>query len=119
MKKIISLSLILIMLLSFASCGLSKETVIGVWTGSYEYNGNSFELTISVYESGSFSKESIKNSSETKTVKGNWKIEGNDLLLTHYDDPIAVSSTSRYNYNNGSLVGELGGGSSYQLKKIE
>ena len=62
MTKIISVCLVVLTLMMvFVSCGLSAADVAGSYYCKYTYNGNEFEVTITLDEDMNYTKNTIKN----------------------------------------------------------
>lgn len=107
MKKIVSLALVLMMILTctvaFASCNNNKE-VAGVYemvsiTGTITQNGQVQQLSTDLYEyyritlneDGTAKIESkAPNSSQKLSEDGTWELDGEELLLTSAPQGISV-----------------------------
>ena len=102
LKSIAIISLVVIICLSFAACGskLTKQKAVGVWHGTYEYNGNDFEVTFSLEANGDFERITLKNGDLYKTTTGYYEIKGNKLEM-HTDGEDGVTP---YKYNGKALV---------------
>ena len=44
MKSLVTVALLLALCLSLVACSVSKEDVVGTWTGTYEISGRRVEL---------------------------------------------------------------------------
>ena len=54
MKSFVAVALLLALCLSLVACSVSKEDVVGTWTGSWTYNGNSYVEAIVLSENGTY-----------------------------------------------------------------
>ncbi len=99
----ISLCLVIVLLIGIlAACGISKDELVGSWTGTYTYNGNRFDVAIVFKSSGSYSKATMKNGTLSSTETGDWEIKGGKVIL--YSDAATYHGVSTtYNYKGGKL----------------
>ena len=105
MKKIISaLLLICILTLSLASCGVSKDKLIGMWRGEWEYNGNDIISVFELKEDGTYTEITFKRSAHatdysiSSTENGTYEIKGKKVRLSD-----APGSATEFTYKNGKL----------------
>ncbi len=102
--RIVSLCLLATMLLGIlCGCNVSEDNVIGTWTGSYTFNGNSYTVCTIIDASGAYSKVTVKNGLSYTSETGDWEIKGSKIYL--YDDSSAVhhGEATVYTYSNGQL----------------
>ena len=102
MKRAIVILLVLVMVLSLAACAGSKTTsgdFIGVWSGSYEWEGDNYNKSIEFERDGTYSSVLYKNNSLVKTEKGTYTIDGSKVVLK---DNSGGSTT--YKYSDGKLT---------------
>lgn len=103
MKKIISVSLVLVILLFLAACGSSKLTsgdLIGTWSGSWEFNGNNINSSIEFQRDGTLVKVSYINNEMSKLETETYIIDGNKVVI-NWDNP---PSTTTYKFKDGRLT---------------
>lgn len=101
MKKMISLVLVLALCLSLVACGISEEELAGTWTGSWTYNGNSFDRTLIFDDDGNYESIMYKNGELYKTESGTYEISGNNVDLHPGGDE---GQTTPYKVKGGKLV---------------
>ena len=53
--------LITLMAVSFLISGCSKPNVVGTWISSWSYEGNQYDVTLSINSDGKYSKSTVKN----------------------------------------------------------
>lgn len=101
MKKTISLILALVLCLCLSLCACSKnniaEEVVGVWTGTYVYQGDryfyngieinpgdNYKMTINIFKGGAVEiiNDSTENDHET-TYTGTWEISDDVLVIAY------------------------------------
>ncbi|MBO5859980.1 MAG: hypothetical protein J6R20_09440, partial [Clostridia bacterium] len=80
---------------------ISRKEAIGTWSGSYEYDGNSFSATFVLEEDGDYAYLSYKNGSYNKTEGGTWECKGGKVIL-HEEGNRNISS--EYTYKDNALV---------------
>ena len=101
MTKIISVCLVILTLMMvFVSCGLSAADVAGSYYCKYTYNGNEFEVTITLDEDMNYTKNTIKNGIHSTAV-GKYEIGDNEISLIS-----SVDSSAKiiYTYSDGVLT---------------
>lgn len=106
LRSILALILALGLLLSLAACGGKKKdtpsgSFAGVWTGSWEYNGNSFTESITLSDDSTYTSVLYKNGEVYRSESGTY--EYSDELLELHPQGIESQSTV-YTYKNGKLV---------------
>ena len=103
MKKIIALGLTLVMVLSLAACGskLASGDLIGIWSGSWEYDGKDINCSIEFDRDGTYANVVYQNNSVASKEKGTYTIDGNKVIL--YENGNKGISTT-YQYKNGKLT---------------
>lgn len=101
MKKLVSLLMVCIMVLSMTGCSVAKEEVVGTWTGSWVYNGNSYTEAIVLSEDNTYATAMYKNGEYYKAEVGTYEIDGRSVDL-HPDGN--EGTTTPYDYKGGKLV---------------
>ena len=104
MRKIrlfIAAILICAVCLSLCACGLKKSDAVGVWSGTYTYNGNQFSCGFVLDQDGSYAKITYKNGSLSSSETGTYEVKGGKVIL-HKDGKSGVST--EYKYKGGNLV---------------
>ena len=99
--KIVSACLIVLSLMMvFVSCGLSAADVAGSYYCEYTYNGNNFEVTITLDTDMYYTKKTVENGIHSTAV-GKYEIGDNTISLIS-----SVDSGARiiYTYSNGVLT---------------
>lgn len=90
MKKTRIVSCILICLIIsmvFVGCGATKEDAIGLWKGSYDYNGNQIDRTMIVNADGSYEETVYYNGSFGRAGTGTWEVKNGKLVLKESGKP--------------------------------
>lgn len=100
MKKAVALLLALVMVLALCGCGLSSGDLVGVWNGSWEYNGNMINEIIAFESNGHYEKAVYINGNPYSTESSTYEIKGNKLILHKNDD----TGYTEYKYHNGKLT---------------
>lgn len=92
-----------------AVSGLEEDDVVGMWSGSYSYNGNSYSVAFELKENGRYSKATFKNGRMHDFEVGDWDVKGGSVYL--YDDSSVTyhGSYMKYSY----FFGQLGNNSHY------
>jgi len=101
MKSLVAVALLLALCLSLVACSVSKEDVVGTWTGSWTYNGNSYVEAIVLSENGTYASAMYKNGSYYKTETGTYEISGRRVELHPNGEK---GHTTPYEYKGGKLV---------------
>lgn len=107
MKKVlkaISLCTVLVMLLSLlAGCSVSKDDLVGTWTGSWEYNGKKITSAIVFKADGTYGMSTLSGWDVSSSEAGEYEIKGNKVIL--YDSSSAVyhGNYMELTYRNGKL----------------
>ena len=98
---IIALSFILI---TFSSCSVSQEDIIGTWKGEWVYNGDRYSGTIVIEWSGYFTQIVYKNGIINSYVTGDYEIDGRTIRL--FDDSCIVhhGDAQLFKLQNGKLT---------------
>ncbi len=95
---------VVVFLITFiaVSC-LEKNDVVGVWTGSYTYNGNSYTVSISLKENGDYAKLMYKNGYYYSFETGDYEVSGNSIRL--YDSSALTyhGVSTKYSYFFGRI----------------
>jgi major membrane immunogen (membrane-anchored lipoprotein) len=100
-KFLVVAILICSMCFSLVACGLSQEDAIGIWSGSYEYNGNQFTQTFALADDGTYVKVTVKNGEISSSEDGTYELKGGTVVL-HEDGNTGIST--KYKYKGGNLV---------------
>lgn len=87
MKKIFSLLLLSVMVVSLVACGgkTDSNNYAGTWvseTWTNEHTGISSDIILYLYDDGTFKKETTNSNNEYKEVHGEWEIENSEIILT-------------------------------------
>ena len=109
-KTIVCVLLCFIISMILIGCGATKENVVGGWKGSYEYEGNTFDITLTISSNNNYEKVRLKNGTLDIEI-GTWEIENGKLYLCEN----GKSSRSEYSLSSGTLKN----GDSIRLKKAE
>lgn len=99
MKRAISFILAVMMCLSLCACGseLTSGDLIGVWSGSWEYDGNQFNKSIEFNRDGSFIAATYKNNTLSTVEEGTYTIDGREVICD-LNGPRII-----YKYSGGKL----------------
>ena len=100
MKKVVSVLMLVVMALSMIGCSVSKEEVIGTWSGSWVYNGNSYSSAFVLAEDNTYASATYKNGSFYETEVGTYEIDGGSVDL-HPDGNTGI--TRSYDFKGGKL----------------
>lgn len=100
MRMIVAFALVLSMCLCLTACGVSKDDVVGTWTGTWTYNGNSFAKAFVLSETGTYASTTLKNGAQHKVEMGTYEINGNKVEL----HPENEMGTTVYKFKNGTLI---------------
>lgn len=102
-KRICMLSIVITILIITAllnGCGsVSSGDLIGIWSGSWEYEGKQINSSIQFERDGSYVQITYTDGNLSSTEDGTYTIEGKKVLLIDNQ----YGSTSPYNYSNGKL----------------
>ena len=104
MKKIkimILVALVCLICISLCACGISKEDAVGLWSGTYVYEGNQFACAFVLTEGGDYYKETFKNGSLSSSEIGTYEVKNGKVIL-HEDGNMGIST--EYKYSGGKLV---------------
>ena len=96
-KNIISIVLAFALCFGLCAC-VSENSVTGIWTDSYIYNGSSFDVTLILEEDGSYSYLSYKDGAVSRAMEGIWETTGGEVCL--YTETGSID----YKYTGGALV---------------
>ena len=97
LKFTIALLLIILML---NGCGsIASGDLIGVWSGSWEYEGKQINSSIQFERNGDYEQVTYTDGSLSSTEDGTYTIEGNKVILKDNQ----FGSTSPYTYSGGKL----------------
>lgn len=100
MRMAVAVLLALTLCLALTACGVSKDDVVGTWTGTWTYNGNSFAKAFVLSENGTYASTTLKNGAYHETQTGTYAISGNKVEL----HPENEAGTTVYKYKNGTLI---------------
>lgn len=100
-KALVAVVMICAICLSLCACGVVEKTFVGTWSGSYEYNGNTFAKAFVLDEDGNYTEVTMKNGSLYDTESGTYEVKGIKLLL-HEDGNTGTSTP--YSIRLGKLV---------------
>ena len=100
-KRLIAAVLICALCFVLDSCGIKEDEAVGTWSGTYEYNGNSFSVAFVLGADGEYAQVTYKNGSLSSTEDGTWEIDGGKVVL-HEDGNTGTSTV--YKYRDGALV---------------
>ena len=92
--------LITLMAVSFLISGCSKPNVVGTWISSWSYEGNQYDVTLSINSDGKYSESTVKNGLFHKGESGSWKLEGKEVVC----DPDYEIGEVHYKYSGGKLI---------------
>ena len=92
--------LITIIAVSFLISGCGKPNVVGTWISSWSYEGNQYDVTLSIDSDGEFSESMVKNGVFYKGDSGSWKLEGKEVVCNS-DYEIGEI---HYKYSGGKLI---------------
>lgn len=99
-KSFVTVAVLLAICLSLVACSLSRKDVVGTWTASWTYNGNSIQKTIVIREDGTYTSTIYRNSKHYETETGTYSIDGKELNLHPNGDK---GQSTPYDYKNGKL----------------
>lgn len=108
MKKGIVLILALIMILSLAACGSSKSSIeesggiVGVWNGSWEYEGNNYNESVEFMRDGTYDCIRYENNKKIRTEKGTYTVDGSKVVLKDNS-----GGKRTWEYRNGTLKSNI------------
>ena len=75
---------VLVLSIVFMICGCGKtiksDDLVGVWIGSWEYNGNHIEMGIQFDSDGTYGKISYSNGSVADVEEGTYEIKGSKVI---------------------------------------
>lgn len=80
--------------------GISKEDAVGTWSSTYEYGGNTIDVSLVLDMYGEYTKATYQNGTLRSTEEGIWEIDAGKVVL-HKDGNTSVSFV--YFYRNGAL----------------
>ena len=104
MKKILSLSLVLIMA-AMLFCGsafaATEQDLFGIWNGSWQYNGKSVSETIVFETNGHYLEAQYVNGEVAYSEAGIYEIEDNTVSLYQIGGQNFVT---KYEYTKDSLI---------------
>ena len=116
MKKSIAILLVLAAIMVILSgCGSkSSEDLIGVWNGSWEYEGSAINATVLLLPTGNYYKTTYKNGNLSSKEAGTYELKGSKVCL--YEDGNKGKLTEyKYNgstlKNNGHSISKIAAGS--------
>ena len=100
-RLFIAVILICAICFGLCACGLKESDAVGVWSGTYTYNGNQFSCTFALEGNGKYAKITYKNGSLSSSETGTYEVKGGKVIL-HKDGNMGVST--EYKYKGGNLV---------------
>jgi len=100
-KILIAVMLLGAICFGLCACGITKETAVGTWAGTYVYDGNQFACSFVLSEDGDYAKVTLKNGSMSSSETGTYEVKGGKVIL-HKDGNMGVST--EYKYKGGKLV---------------
>lgn len=80
-KLICCILLCLIICMASAGCGATKSNVVGTWQGSYVFQDDEFDCTVTINPDGTFHEVLLKNGSPYKDFISLWYIDEGKLCL--------------------------------------
>ena len=98
----VSLILVSVLIITILLCGcgsVSSGDLIGVWSGSWEYEGKQINSSIQFERNGDYEQVTYTDGSLSSTEDGTYTIEGNKVILKDNQ----FGSTSPYTYSGGKL----------------
>lgn len=103
MKKLLSLVLAIMLIMSMVGCSVSEKDVAGRYVGSYSSGGASYRVIISLDESGSYMKTMMKDGRIHSIEEGDWELDGNEVTL--YDSSALTHHgvATKYDCNGETL----------------
>ena len=103
MKKLLSLALALMLIMSMVGCSVSEKDVVGRYVGSYSFGGASYRVIISLDESGSYMETMMKDGTIHSIEEGDWELDGNEVTL--YDSSASTyhGLATKYECNGDAL----------------
>ena len=99
-KKALSLVLLLVLCLTLTSCKVSKEDLVGTWTGLWTYEGNSYVRTFVLEDDDTYSAILYKNGDLYEIESGVYEIDGKTVSLYETGE----QGHTNYDYKGGKLV---------------
>lgn len=104
MKKIRLVAMLMVisvfLMSTLSGCGAKEADVVGIWTGSWTYEGNSISKTLIVTPDHEYASEITNSSTGTKYETGIWEIQGGELKLHPNGNK---GQTTAYKYKGGKL----------------
>ena len=91
----------------FASCGPSKEDIVGTWTSTYEYKGNTYNAAIVFESSGKYARVTYKNGSISSTESGDYEISGSKVTMYDSSATVTHGISSTLTYKSGKLSNSI------------
>ena len=101
MKKFFAFLLALSMVFALCACGDPPDpnVLVGVWRGTYEWEGDHYEVSIEFKSDGTYEKTMDKNNSPLKTETGTYTEEGSEVVLK-----ASTMGKTTYSFSNGKLT---------------
>ena len=98
MKKIIATIIFVSIAFMLCACNSNKgqQSIEGTWKGSWSYNGNYVETTVTFYSDGRYSKTGFINGRYNSGATGTWKMDGS-IIRCYPDGTVGVSMDFEYN----------------------
>ena len=93
----------LLMALTLTACGPSEEEVVGLYGGSYEYNGNTYSVGIVITAEGRYAKSTLKNGESNGSEVGDWEVKGSKVILYTDDSHTYHGTSTTYKWKDGQL----------------
>ena len=104
MKKTLCILAAILMVISLVSCNsVSKEDLVGTWSGAWTYNGNVIAEGITFYSDGNYDMVMLKNDSVYKVQNGDYEIKGDKVLVYNGDSIVHHGEWMEYTYKDGKL----------------
>ena len=109
MKRIVKVTALLMvslfMLLTLTACfGVSKDEVVGTYSGSYVHNGNEYSVGIVLGEDGTYAEVVIKNGELSSSETGDFEIKGNKVLLYDSESSTYHGICTKYKFKKDTLI---------------
>lgn len=99
-KLTVVVALIIAMCVSMTACGLSKEDVVGTWSGGYVHEGSTYGVAFILNSDGSYTKAVYKDNGMDSIDIGTYTVKGKKVTL----DSNYNAGTITYKYKGGALV---------------
>lgn len=100
MKKIIAFLLALAIVSMLVACSISSGDLIGIWSGSWEFDGHTINNSVQFKRDGTYYEVTYRDHTLASTEEGTYTIDGNKVMC---EDNVFHGITT-YKYFHGKLT---------------